>query len=485
MKLRRFIDLQAIKTSMSDIYSTKNDEAKGRLISLGSALVAAFYNVFITGIFYTGFLSMYGISITGVGIVTFIPYIASCFSLFSSFILERIQKRKWVLLGAKIYFYAMFIVATTLMPQFVLDPDKRLIWLVVILFLAYSVYALFSPGLTAWFYKFYPAENNRRTRYIVLNQIFSSIMSSIILLLSGVLTDAVAGSPFQETLILVLRYVAFGLVLVDVGMQACAKEYPYPPAPKMKLKHVFTLPFKYKKFLFCMLMMFAWNFIANLNNGLWNYHLLNHLHFSYTLLNFVSVLYTIVLLCTNTVWQRILRRFSWIKTFGLALLFFIPTEFYMFVMNPQNAWLFLPMCFIQHLMNVGLNFSYSNILYMNLPEENSTAHIAFNTIGCNLFAFLGMMVGTFVSSLTGDNTFPFLGMQMYSVQFTTLLRAFFMTILGFVMVFGWRAFTRDEDVKEIDEQEEIRRKMKEQMKQTPTRWRYHLPRPFRKKHQAQ
>ncbi|MBR6525994.1 MAG: MFS transporter, partial [Clostridia bacterium] len=234
----------------------------------------------------------------------------------------------------------------------------------------------------------------------------------------------------------------------------------------------------------CMLMMFAWNFIANLNNGLWNYHLLNHLHFSYTLLNFVSVLYTLVLLCTNTVWQRILRRFSWIKTFGLALLFFIPTEFYMFVMNPQNAWLFLPMCFIQHLMNVGLNFSYSNILYMNLPEENSTAHIAFNTIGCNLFAFLGMMVGTFVSSLTGDNTFPFLGMQMYSVQFTTLLRAFFMTILGFVMVFGWRAFTRDEDVKEIDEQEEIRKKMKAQMKQTPTRWRYHLPRLIKKQEQT-
>lgn len=471
MKLKRFVDFQALKTSLSDIYSTGNDEAKGRLISLGSALMAAFYNVFITGIFYTGFLSMYGISITGVGIVSFIPCIASCFSIFSSFILERIKKRKWVLLGAKIYFYAMYIVATNLMPQFVSDPDARLVWFVVILFLAYSVYALFSPGLTTWFYRFYPEDNNRRTRYIVLNQIFSSVMSSIILLLSGFITDAVAGSPAQETLILVLRYAAFVMVLVDVGMQACAKEYPYPPAPKLKIRHIFTLPFQYRKFLFCMLMMFAWNFIANLNSGVWNYHLLNHLHFSYTLLNFTNVMYTIVLLCTSTLWQRILRRFSWIKTFGLALLFFVPTEFFMFVMTKEMAAFFLPVVFIQHLMNVGLNFSYSNILYMNLPKENSTAHIAFNTVGCNVFAFLGMILGTWIAGLSGDNTFQFLGLPMYSVQFTTLLRAAFITTLGYIMVRYWRAFTRDQDAQEIDEQEKIRREMKEKMKNVPVRWR--------------
>ena len=285
IKHKRVIDFQALKMSMSDIYSTKDDEAKGRLISLGSALVAAFYNVFITGIFYTGFLSMYGISITGVGIVTFIPYIASCFSLFSSAILERIKKRKWVLLASKVYFYAMYIVATTIMPQFVTDPDARLMWFIVILFLAYSVFALFSPGVTTWFYRFYPEDNERRTRYIVLNQVFSSIMSSAILLLSGVLTDAVAGSPMQDKLIIGLRYLAFVLVLVDVGMQACAREYPYPEAPKLSISQIFTLPFRYRKFLYCMLLMFAWNFNSNLNNGTWNYHLLNHLGFNYTLLN--------------------------------------------------------------------------------------------------------------------------------------------------------------------------------------------------------
>lgn len=375
------------------------------------------------------------------------------------------------MLAAKVYFYAMYIVATTIMPQFVTDPDARLVWFIIILFLAYSVYALFSPGLTAWFYRFYPADNERRTRYIVLNQIFASIMSSVILLLSGVLTDAVAGSPMQNKLIIGLRYLAFVLVLVDVGMQACAKEYPYPEAPKLRLSQIFTLPFRYRKFLYCMLLMFVWNFNSNLNNGTWNYHLLNHLGFNYTLLNACSVMYTVILLCTQNTWKKILRRFSWVKTFGIGVLIFVPTEIIMFSIQPGMAWLYVVAAFIQNLMSVGINFSYSNILYMNLPEENSTAHIAFNTIGCNLFAFLGMITGTYVASLTGDDSpIMFLGVPTYAVQFTTLMRAVIMTIMGIVFIKGWKAFTREQDIAEIEEQNAIRRQLREQLRGMPRRW---------------
>ena len=444
--------------SMSDIFSLKNDEAKGRTINLVDNLLAAFYNVFITGIFYTGFLSMYDISITGVGIITFIPYIANIFSIFSSKILGRFKRRKPILIASKIYFYAMYIVATTLMPQFVTDPQARLVWFAVILFLAYSVYAPFSPGFTVWFYNFFPKENDRRTRYLTLLQMFSSVMSSFILLGSGVITDAVANSPYQDKLILGFRYLAFFLVLLETFIQSHAKEYPVQEAPNAKLSDIFTLPFRHRKFLLCMLMMFAWNFIANLNNGLWNYHLLNHMHFSYTLINTMSVLYTIILISIASVWRRILRRFSWIKTFGLTLLFWVPTEVFFFFMTPERPWMYVPLCIVQHVLSVGLNFSYANILYMNLPEENSTAHIAFNTIGCNVFAFLGLMVGTWVSSITGDNTIPLLGMEVYSVQFTTLLRGATMLTLGVILVKCWRSFTCEADIKEIEEFEAMEKK---------------------------
>ena len=182
---------------LKDIYSTREEYAKGRLMSLLSSLITSFYNVFITGIFYTGFLSMYGISITGVGIVSFIPFVGGSFALFSPFVLRKFKKRKTVILLSKLLFYALYIIATTLMPVFVQDPGSRLIWFIVILFVAYAEYALFSPGITVWFYNFYPKDNERRTRYIYYNQMFSSVMSSAILLISGIVTDAVSGSSHQ------------------------------------------------------------------------------------------------------------------------------------------------------------------------------------------------------------------------------------------------------------------------------------------------
>ena len=126
MKSKMMNYFLALRASFADIYNLKDENAKGRLISLGSALVTALYNVFITGIFYTGFLTMYDMSISDVGIISYIPLLANCFCIFSSMILERIKKRKKILIASKIFFYAMYIVATTLMPQFVHDPKGRL-----------------------------------------------------------------------------------------------------------------------------------------------------------------------------------------------------------------------------------------------------------------------------------------------------------------------------------------------------------------------
>ena len=168
-------------------------------------------------------------------------------------------------------------------------------------------------------------------------------------------------------------------------------------------------------------------------------------------------MYTIILLCTQNAWKKLLRRYSWIKTFGIACLLWIPTEAFYFCMTPDRAYLYLPLSVAQNILSVGLNFAYANVLYMNLPEENSTAHIAFNTVGCNVCAFLGMITGTWISSISGDSTISVFGMDIYSVQFTCLARGILMTILGVILVTKWKSFTRQED---IDEVESFKRKKK-------------------------
>lgn len=454
---------QVFLTSFTEIFNFQNDDSKGRVISIASSLLATFYNVFITGIFYTGFLSMYGMSITDAGILTFIPYIANLLSIFSPKILAHFPQRKKILIASKIAFYAIFILAANIMPQFVKNPDLRLKFFVAIVGFAYGLFALFSSGFTTWFYNFYPEDNNLRARFLIYSQIFSSIMSSVILLTSSLITDALSGSPYQNQLILAFRYFAFVLVLIDVFIQSKAIEYPYADAADIKLREIFTLPLQYKKFFRCMMMMFIWNYVANLNNGLWQYHLLNHMNFSYTMINGVAVLYTVILVIFSPVWQKILRRYSWMKTFGIACLVFLPTEIIFFFLAPETTFLFVPTSIYQHIASVGLNIAWANILYMNLPAENSTAHITFNAIGSNIFAFLGLMTGTFISGITGDDTMLFWGMEVYSVQFTTIARAIMLFAMGVFLIWKWRIFTQDEAIADVEQQQLIRQKYRRQI----------------------
>jgi len=441
---------QRLTASLGEIFSFENDESKGRIIALSSTLLTTVYNVFVTGIFYTGFLSMYGMSITDAGILTFVPFLCNMLSIFSPKLLSHFKERKKILLTAKIIYYFIYVVATTLMPQFVIDPDARLFWFVALSAIATSFYSLFSSGITNWMYCFYPKNNDLRVRYLTLTQMFSSILSSIILFGSGYLTDALQHSSFQDQLILIFRYFAFVLVLLDVFITSKAKEYPYEESAHVKLSDVFTLPFHHKKFLYCMILMFIWSYVGNLNAGLWNYHLLNHMKFSYTTINIVSVSHTVFLIVLAPIWNRVLRRYSWVKTLGISFVIMSFCEIFYFLMTPERSFIYLPNAMFQTAVSVGTNLAYANLLYLNLPKENSTAYITFNTIGVNICSFFGQITGTWISSITGDERVWMFGMNMYSVQFTTLIRGMFQITLGIIMWIKWRSFTSDMEIMRVD-----------------------------------
>jgi len=441
---------RTLLANFKDLFNLRDEEAKGRSIGLFSTVIVALYNALITGIFYTGFLTMYGMSITDAGIITFLPYIGNLFTIFSSRVLARFKRRKPILIASRIVYYGLYIIATNLMPLFVLDPQARLMWFVGIVLVAYSINALFAPGFTVWFYHFYPEDNAKRTRYLQYQEFLSSIMSSIVLLLGGVLADAVSGSPIQNQLILGIRYFAFGLVLIELFARSRAKEPEAVDQPKLQLHKVFTLPLRYPKFRNCMIFMFCWSFIASIPNSVWGYHILNHLNFSYTLINTMTLSYSIIVLLTTNLWRNLLNRFSWIKTYAIGLLLWVPAEIMAFYLQPNDTAMFVINSLMKNVIQVGLHLAYANVLYLNLPKENSTAHIAFNTLGCNLFTFLGLMTGTLLSAISEDQMFLFLGMEIYSVQLICLVRALGMLALGLVLFTRWRVFTPEHDIAEIE-----------------------------------
>lgn len=442
--------LNSLLDQLRSLYGLDDEMKKGRSIAALSGVITAFYNVFITGIFYTGFMTMYEIDLTGVSIISFINPLANSFAIFSPLILERIKKRKWILAASKLGYYFLTVVAMTLMPLVVHGNSARVACFTLLSFAAHAMYALFSAGYTPWFASFLPEDRQARAAHFSYKQITANVMHGVTIFTAGLIVNSLRGSA-QNSFILAMRYIAFAFVFLDVVIQSCAKEFPYPVRKeKIRLKEVFTLSYKYDKFFRCLLLMFVWNFVANLNSAQWNYYLLNGVKLPYSTITTVSSLYPIILLLCNPIWRRALNRLSWVRTFAIGLIIWSPSELYFFFLSPATKWMYAPGVIFQNILSVGINLGYANIFHMNLPEENAATHTCFQAFMCNICAFLGMMAGTLLCSAIGDRTFYIGKILITNVQWTVFTRFVTMLAMGLWLMRNWRMFTPDDEIEAVE-----------------------------------
>ena len=102
--------------SFRKVYNLRDPDARGRVCLLIYTVVEYFLVYITSGIFYTQFLQSYGVDITGVGILNFVPFLASMLVFFTPGLLNRFPKRRWLLAVCKFLYYLLNVVGLTLLP---------------------------------------------------------------------------------------------------------------------------------------------------------------------------------------------------------------------------------------------------------------------------------------------------------------------------------------------------------------------------------
>ena len=385
---------------------------------LTNTLIYAFANIFVSGTFYTGFLTQNGIDIVNVGIIAFIPYIAWIFSLFSPVLLRRFKKRRGVLLFNHIFYYGCIVLATTVMPLFVRDPGRRTVWFGVLLLLGNLSNALVGGGSTAWHMHFIPEDDNERNAYFSLDNLVSNVMSTAAIIIASVLADALAGSPHQQTVLVVLRYISFVLFMVEgYFIIMVPKEYPYKLSEKVRLADVFVKPVKCRKFLLTALIAVIWNGVGNVNASTWNYYILNTVGIRYILTYTCSFATMICSLLMLNWWRGLIRRIGWFKVLVLTVFVTGILEFCIGFTTPKTIWLYVLVTIAQGVNMVGAQLVFANMFYLNLPDTDTDHFTTFWNLIVNVSILLGQMGGTaFLALIERKGTVPVFGMQMYGSQ---------------------------------------------------------------------
>lgn len=418
------------------LFNFRDELAKGRSCVLLFTSINSLVGCLSGGLFYTSFLMANGINLVNISIITFLPYIANCFSVFAPSILERFPKRKWLLAGLRMLNYTLTLLGITLLPHLTDNAGARIICLIVITLLANICESLVAGGYSAWHLNFMP--ESVRTEYLSASQFMTNLFGCGFGLLAGLLADMLTGSPYEETIIVIFRYLAFVFAAIGVLMLVLPKEFPYERTrEKPRVRDIIVLPMRQRKFLLTTGICFLWSYFVNIPNSVINYYLLDNVGVSYTFINVINVCYPLFLLVFLPFWKRRMRTIGWWKTFAISAgLLFPTTIMYACVTAANFLWLLPTLRLIQHFLGVGHNVAYANLPYINLPRTDQTNYFTFHTLASNIAVFLGMMSGTWFVAAFPDIVVTMFGMDFIHIQLLQLITAFGQALVpGMILVF--------------------------------------------------
>ncbi len=251
------------------------------------------------------------------------------------------------------------------------------------------------------------------------------------LLLSSFIADSLRGSPYQLTIIIALRYVAFAAGMIDVIILALPKEYPYADSPSWKLSDVLIKPLRNKPYIKTMFIVLLWQFSASAYSSFFNVYLLNSIGVSYVFFNIIVATYSLFFIFFSRFWKGLIARFSWFRVYGMAMMINIPTQFILAFVSPTNYIpLMLATRLTQHFMGVGQNNCYANFQYIFMPDDDRIIYTSFYQLILNVGNLAGSAFGTAFLALFPNFTIQIFGHSLGGVPFLVMLNAVASLILA-------------------------------------------------------
>ena len=409
----------SLRTPVTDQYRElffdKNPEARGRLCMVTSGIVTSISGNLAGGAFYSAFLLEYGINLTNIGIIIFIPYIASLFTLLSPMVLSKFKRRRWILFATRIISNILSIIGVTVLPLVVHGETAKVVCFALISFLASVIGSLFTPGYSVWHFNFLP--DKVRSGYFTQSQFLSALVSGVMVVLVSIGADFFSGTENERAVIIAVRLIAFAFALIDCIVLALPKEYPYPQSEnKLRISDVIRQPLKNKMFLGAIGLYCGYCVYMNLSASVQNAYILSDTQVSYTMIYGINALYAVFFVAFSGFWQKMIRKKGWVPVFSIASLMLTVTYvMFMFINYENSIWLFPTLRILQHFIGVGQNVTAANLHLLYMPVEDRDNFVSFYQISANLANFVAMMLGTGFVALMGDSVITFLGHDFTSV----------------------------------------------------------------------
>lgn len=344
----------------------------------------------VGGNFFTGIMLLLNADDGFIGLMSIFAFAANCLQIFSSLVLERFHQRKHLIITIRLISQVINIIVIGAIPFLPIGNQAQLIIFALSVLTVNLLSALINPGFSVWHMQLIP--NHVRVKYFSFLSMTNGVVVALFNLIGSFIVDRFGSLGIEKWGFAVMRIIAACILIYDLLLLSKMKEDPYPQSEKKtSLVDVLIKPFKETRYLKVVAIAFLWSLTANIPGSYYSVYLLRNLEVSYSFINVISMLNVPILILLTPVWSRILRKFSWLKTCNLSILFYAMHYLLLGLINKENVYWLYPVTLIYaYALAVGINLSFTNIPYINIPEKNQTIFIGFYSTMCNLGALLGV-----------------------------------------------------------------------------------------------
>ncbi len=410
--------LRKIGNAAGDGWYFGDDESRNRLRHLQFNYTNNIIANWVGGNFFTGIMLLLNADDAFIGLMSIFVFSANLLQILSSMLLERFKTRKRLLITVRLIVQFINIVFIGAIPLFPIENQAKLVILGASVLILNVLSALISPGFSVWHIQLIP--QNVRVKYFSFLSMTNGIIVAVFNLIGSAIVDHFGSLGLEVWGFAVMRIIAFAVLIYDLFLLARMKEEPYPLSEKRtRLSDLLIKPFKETRYLRVVAFAFIWCMIANIPGSYYSVYLLRNLEVSYSFITVINMLNVPILVLLTPIWSRILHRFSWLKTCNIAILLYAVHYLLLGFINKGNvSWLYPATLIYAFILAVGINLSFTNVPYLNIPEKNQTIFISFYTTMNNLGALLGVTFGReFIAATESLSTADFSNKQllMYTV----------------------------------------------------------------------
>jgi MFS family permease len=371
-----------------------NKHKKDQDFFISQLVFSTAFLVLTGGSFLTGYALYLGASDTLAGYIPLLAGICGIFSIFAGIILERIEKRKRLII-------TLNIISKTLVASIVAIPcffsgTTALIVLFAMLIAAYMTNSLMGIAINDLFISVVP--ESIRGRYYSIRQTFALIVSATLSIIAGRFLDSVTSKYVG---FVIIYSVAFLMIWGEVISFSKIKEMPPGHIGKgnIKLLDIIRIPLHNKKFMLFVISVIWFYLGFYICAAYTQVFMIKYLNLSYTFITIMSMLLSIGKMFTYRVWGNVYDSKGASYTIKMAIWFYILEVAVWTFVSSYNKYALIPVTYIfEAIAFPGFIVGTFNMRFKLIPKNGRTIFDGFYTAIFGIILIIAPLIGRLIQT---------------------------------------------------------------------------------------